>query len=247
MSTDSDAAEGGSDVRERVLVEVTISAPVDTVWRALRDPAEVAQWFGWGGPDAGAEIEAIFGQGAAADEAMRTIAFIGTDDRFELSSAGDATIVRVVRALADGDDWSDVYEDMTEGWIGFAHQLAYMVEHARGRDRRVFHLSGDVTTAGGEGFLELLGRRLARHATGAGALGGPRVLRLSRHQVGAHVGEPLDMLVIGVERPPADGAPAGGSLTVSAYGADKAGFDAEQEAWRRWWSKHLSFGPATCG
>ena len=30
-----------------VLVELAIAAPADTVWRAMRDPARIAQWFGW--------------------------------------------------------------------------------------------------------------------------------------------------------------------------------------------------------
>ena len=31
----------------RVVVDVTIAAPIERVWQALRDPALVAQWFGW--------------------------------------------------------------------------------------------------------------------------------------------------------------------------------------------------------
>ena len=31
----------------RVVVDVTIAALIDEVWQALRDPARLAQWFGW--------------------------------------------------------------------------------------------------------------------------------------------------------------------------------------------------------
>jgi hypothetical protein len=31
---------------DRVVVEVTVAAPVDVVWHALRDSAEIRRWFG---------------------------------------------------------------------------------------------------------------------------------------------------------------------------------------------------------
>lgn len=30
-----------------IIVEVTVAAPPDAVWRALRDPAEIRRWHGW--------------------------------------------------------------------------------------------------------------------------------------------------------------------------------------------------------
>ena len=44
----------------RVVVDVTIAAPIERVWQALRDPALLAQWFGWDYDKLAAEIEMIF-------------------------------------------------------------------------------------------------------------------------------------------------------------------------------------------
>ena len=41
----------------RVVVDVTIAAPIERVWQALRDPALLAQWFGWDYDKLAAEIE----------------------------------------------------------------------------------------------------------------------------------------------------------------------------------------------
>ena len=32
---------------EPVRIEVTVAAPVEEVWRALRDPAQLRRWHGW--------------------------------------------------------------------------------------------------------------------------------------------------------------------------------------------------------
>jgi hypothetical protein len=43
----------------RVVVDVIIAAPIERVWQALRDPALLAQWFGWDYDKLAAEIEMI--------------------------------------------------------------------------------------------------------------------------------------------------------------------------------------------
>jgi uncharacterized protein YndB with AHSA1/START domain len=51
---------------ERLLIEVTMAAPVDAVWRALRDPAEIRRWFGWDYDGLDEEIRLILEEGAEA-------------------------------------------------------------------------------------------------------------------------------------------------------------------------------------
>jgi len=42
-------------------IEVTIAAPVATVWQSLRDPELIKRWHGWHFPDLDQEIQLIFG------------------------------------------------------------------------------------------------------------------------------------------------------------------------------------------
>lgn len=35
---------------DRVIVDILVVAPIDVVWRALREPAEINRWFGWDYP-----------------------------------------------------------------------------------------------------------------------------------------------------------------------------------------------------
>src|SRR5262244_797234 len=44
----------------RALIEVTIAAPADEVWKSLRDRERIGQWFGWDSDSLPAEIEFIF-------------------------------------------------------------------------------------------------------------------------------------------------------------------------------------------
>ena len=39
--------EAAQPMEDHVLVEVTVPAPADAVWAALRDPAKIKDWFGW--------------------------------------------------------------------------------------------------------------------------------------------------------------------------------------------------------
>ena len=70
---------------DRVLIEVVVAAPIETVWKALRDPAEIRRWFGWDYAGLDEEIALIFGSGATALEDERVIRFDGMSDRFELA------------------------------------------------------------------------------------------------------------------------------------------------------------------
>ena len=45
---------------DRLLIEITVPAPVDVVWRALREPDIVRRWFGWEYDGLTAEVQHIF-------------------------------------------------------------------------------------------------------------------------------------------------------------------------------------------
>jgi uncharacterized protein YndB with AHSA1/START domain len=124
-----------------VICEVVIAASADAVWRALREPSEIRRWFGWDYDGLDEEIEYIFQSQAKADDAARLLDF-GEGGAIALEDRGDATAVRVTRAVADG------YDEVNEGWITFVQQLRFYLERHRGRERRTVH----IATGGDEWF-----------------------------------------------------------------------------------------------
>jgi uncharacterized protein YndB with AHSA1/START domain len=124
-----------------VIVEVAIAAPVETVWRALRDPAEIRRWFGWDYEGLDEEIRFIFLQEAKADDEAHVLDG-GAGGTIALEAQGDRTIVRVTRAT------SAEYDEVNEGWLTFVQQLRFYLERHPGQDRRTEH----VPTSGEEWF-----------------------------------------------------------------------------------------------
>ena len=122
-----------------VIAELTLPAEPDAVWRHLREPALISRWFGWDYEGLGHEIDVIFLQEARVDDRAHVLDWgdgIQEGDRFELEDLGVETRLRVVRgAPAEG------YDDITEGWITFAHQLRFALEHGGRAERRTLHLT----------------------------------------------------------------------------------------------------------
>lgn len=126
-----------------VIVEVAIAAPVETVWRALRDPAEIRRWFGWQYEGLDEEIQYIFvDHSTAADEAH--VLDGGPGGTIALEAQGDRTVVRVTRPAPAGS-WDDIYDEVNEGWLTFVQQLRFYLERHPGQERRTLHVpaSGD--------------------------------------------------------------------------------------------------------
>ena len=126
-----------------VVVEVTIAAPVDAVWRALREPAEIRRWFGWQYEGLDEEIRFIFVQEAKADDEAHVLDG-GEGGMIALEERGDGTVVRVTRAGSSEDG----YDEINEGWITFIQQLRFYLERHPGQERPTVH----VATSGEEWF-----------------------------------------------------------------------------------------------
>jgi uncharacterized protein YndB with AHSA1/START domain len=124
-----------------VIVEVVIAAPVDTVWRALRDPAEIRNWFGWEYDGLEEEIRYIFVEHSTADDDAHVLDG-GPGGTIALEPQGEQTVLRVTRASPGG------YDEVDEGWITFIQQLRFYLERHPGRRRRTVH----VPTSGDEWF-----------------------------------------------------------------------------------------------
>ena len=235
----------------RVVVDVTIAAPIDTVWRALRDPALLAQWFGWDYEKLAEEIDMIFVAGATEGEPGRVLDMGG--DAFELVPEGSSTRVRVVRSDPPaGDTWDGVYDDVDEGWRTFVAQLAFWLEVQNGvtreaSARRTIYIAGhrasadapSLTAAVGIEALEglAMGERYAlTAATGEGLAG--RVRFRSEHQLGVTVDAWGPGFLVFARKTPGDKSPHGGGFAlITTYGLGAGELARLEAAWTDAWRR----------
>jgi hypothetical protein len=234
---------------DHVLVEVTVPAPADAVWAALRDPRKISQWFGWDADGLKDEIDFIFVTHASADEARRVVTFEGVNDRYEVKARGDSCLVRVVRSAPAGD-WSDVFDGMIEGWISFTWQLAFAFARHRGEVRRTLFFSGPPRED--RLALSLLGLDAAPAPgapwslpLGPEARGSGEVWFIARHQTGVSVDAWGDGLLVVVDQPPTEKHPRGTTMLIlTTYGLSDAAFAALEARWQTWWDQRFeTVGP----
>jgi uncharacterized protein YndB with AHSA1/START domain len=153
-----------------VIFEVVVGAPVDAVWRALREPSEIRRWFGWdydaqGGLDA--EIDVIFQRQATPDDAEHVLD-CGDGGVISLEQRGEETVVRLTRAAPAGaDGWDGIYDEVNEGWLTFFQQLRFYLERHAGQERT----TQQVATGGEEWFA-------SEHQTGHVRDDGSLVIRM---------------------------------------------------------------------
>jgi hypothetical protein len=246
-----ESPQGERGHREAV-VEVTIAAPLETVWRALRDRAELRRWHGWDYDGLDGEIEVIYFTEASEPEPATagTRRLVTGASVFELADRDGRTVVRLVMAAPPEDPtWQGYYAEIKQGWLTFVQQLRYAVERHPGEDRATVYVSGVPLDPGQPGVVDLLG---------LGAVGGPgepyaaalatgddvagEVWFRSEHQLGVTVAGWGDGLLVLTDRWSPDGA-AGAIL--STYGLDGPALAALGERWQGWWAKHYGTGSPT--
>lgn len=246
-----------AEKQDRVIVEMTIAAPVDTVWKAMRDPQQMLNWFGWDADTLPDEIQFIFFDHATADEAKKVLSIHeheGIADRMELVAAPGGTILRVVRSSAVTGDWDAFYEDTWEGWTTFFQQLRFYIERHPGTKRRTLFLSGKLPAPGGMLPVAALGLgKLMTAPAGSAAsfdlplgeqVSGP-VWHHSDHQVGMTVDSWGDGLMVITDQPAPNGGPNGGGTAVlTTVGLSDAAFAALEKRWTAWWSERFPKPPA---
>jgi hypothetical protein len=252
--TASDSPLGPPPAPPRVVVDVTIAAPIERVWAALRDPALLAQWFGWDYDKLAEEIEVIFKTYSVEAEPGRRLQMGG--DVFELERVGGSTRVRLVRAEAPkSDTWDGVYDDMDEGWRTFIAQLAFWLElqHGVGREtspRRTIYLAGHRETADAPSLLAAaglaavdavaVGERYAATAITGEPLAGVVRFR-TEHQLGLSVDDWGPGLLVLAGRPPSPKSPHGGGFALlTAFGASDEGLARLTAAWSDAWRRAFS-------
>ena len=234
---------------QRELLQVTVAAPIATVWRALKDPAEIRRWFGWEYEGLEDEIRMIFGDESIFSEEEHSVRLdygTGKVDEFRLEPLdASSTRLRIIQSAPPGHDWDAIYDDIGEGWTSFVHQLRFALGRHPGEDRRTLYLSGHRPAADSASPAEAVGlgaiddvaegARYGLTAANGEELAG-EVWYRSPHQVGLTVDGYGDGLLIVTTDPVSNKPPhGGGTAIVTTYGLDAEGFDRVSRAWTDWW------------
>lgn len=240
-----------SEKQDRVIVEMTIAAPVETVWAAMREPEQLLNWFGWDADTLRDEIKFIFEDHAKADEANRVISFgeyEGVHDWVELRTAPGGTVLRVVRSVPASADWSVFYEDTWEGWITFFQQLRFLLERHPGARRRTLFLSGRLAAPGAlpvaalglEALWTAAGGSKASFALPLGETVSGTVWHQSERQVAMSVDGWGDGLLVITDQPAPNAGPnGGGTALLTTFGLSDASYAALEQRWTAWWRERF--------
>ncbi|WP_395729653.1 SRPBCC domain-containing protein [Nakamurella sp.] len=237
-------------------IEVTIAAPIADVWAALREPGRLRNWHGWeydlpDGTDAlEPEIQTIYFNPAVTEEPPTRLS-LGTDV-FDLAEVDGGVRVRITRAPRGADpDWDAYYDDITEGWTTFLHQLKWAMERHPG-DVRVTHFTAGTPLEPGPIVTRLgLAEIAAVPVGGDYAVTLPMGITLSgsvffrtEQQFGLTVTEWGDGLLEVADSPPAPHRPVAGSAAILClYGMSDAAVARLRTAWDGWWDGQ--FQPVT--
>jgi hypothetical protein len=212
-------------------IEVTVAAPVDTVWEALRDKEKVRQWHGWDYHGLDDEIDQVFFGDVVEDG--RTLA-LGGGDRFALSPSGTGTAITLIRPPLGAHPEADAYYDeVTEGWTTFLQQLRFALDRQPGAVRRTLYFAGENHDVAAELGIADVARRYTADFAGEPVSG--ELWFRSAEQVGVTVdgwGEGL-LVVAGAGKPSV-------MAVLSTYGLDEAAFADLDTRWTTWWSSRFA-------
>jgi uncharacterized protein YndB with AHSA1/START domain len=221
-------------------IEITVAAPVDEVWDALRTKDTIRHWHGWDYEGLDAEIDLIFFQHVTEDAEARTLDVQG-GDLFRLEPDGEGTKVTLTRAPRGvNPDWDAYYDEITEGWITFLHQLKFALERQPGAVRRTLFFSGHNPDS--RSVVDEL--NLPEHAAGTpfeatllGQQARGEVWFRSDHQCGVTVDAWGGGLLVVSSVDPTEARPKGAAMAVlSTYGLGDAELDELNQRWAPWWS-----------
>jgi uncharacterized protein YndB with AHSA1/START domain len=234
------------------VIEVTVSAPIGDVWRALREPDLLRNWHGWdyrtpdGGDGLDAEIQVIYFNEAVTEEPPTRL-FLGTDV-FDLTETDEGVRVRLTRAPRGANpDWDAYYDDITEGWTTFLHQLKWAVQRHPGQ-ARVTHFTAGTPHESGPivprlGLAEIAGRPIGSDYAVTLPMGldiAGTVYLHTESQLGLTVDGWGDGLLMLADSPPAEHRPVAGSAAIlSTYGLSETDLAELRATWDRWWGSHF--------
>lgn len=221
-------------------IEVTVAAPVETVWHALRDKETIRHWHGWDYEGLDDEVELIYFTEVDEDTGGHTLS-MQAGDLIRLVADGGSTRVTLTRAPRGANpDWDAYYTEITEGWITFMHQLKFAVERQPGAVRRTLFFAG--SNESGRDLADELGlpagptvetSLLGEHVKG-------EVWFRSEHQLGVTVDAWGDGLLVVASNGPTEDKPEGTAMAVlSTYGLDEARLTEIRERWIPWWTERF--------
>ncbi|KPI13274.1 hypothetical protein OK006_3662 [Actinobacteria bacterium OK006] len=230
----------------RPRIEVTIAAPVDVVWDALRSKDKIRHWMGWDYEGLPGEIDLIFFTGTVENASARTLTLHGGDE-FRLEPHGEGTRVTLTRVpRGDNPDRDAYYDDVTEGWVTFLQQLKFAVERHPGAVRRTLSFVG-----GNDNAVHLIdaldladiaaGTPFQRNLLGEDVAGD--MWFRSDHQLGITVDAWGNGLLIVSSADPSPSKPNGVAMAIlSTYDLDDAQLAELDSRWRPWWTERFPGG-----
>jgi hypothetical protein len=232
---------------EQRLLAVKLAAPLQTVWRALREPELIASWFGWDAPTLAEEIRFIFLDTATADDTRHVLSFgewEGASDRIELAALDGGTEVKLIRRGGAPLDWSGSYDAVAEGWVTFAEQLRLALDRHLGEHRRTIYLSGaamgeDTRLFEKLGLASALGNDVGTPYDAPLPFAEPisgTLWHKTHFQLGVLVEQWGDGLLVASDMGVSPRRPhGGGSVLITTYGVSDSQFAELEQRWRSWW------------
>ncbi|MFD4673346.1 SRPBCC domain-containing protein [Lentzea sp. NPDC058450] len=224
-------------------LEIRVATTVGAAWRALRDKDVIRQWHAWQSGELEAELDSIYFTDVVEDEANHTLVPNG-GDKFEIKEDGDGVRIILTRAPLSGDaEWDAYYDDVTEGWTSFLHQLRFALERKPGETRRTLFFGNRGTYSGTvveRLALDGVGEPGSRYtATLAGEAVEGEVWFRSEHQLGVTVDAWGEGLLVIAGTGPSATDPSGTSMALlSTYGLDEDGYSLLDKRWSQWWSEN---------
>lgn len=243
----------GDDGAVRFTVEVPASR--DVVWRWLREPGLIGQWFGWQYEGLADEIAMIFDDGNLVDGEVDLLRFGGHQIR--LVGAGGSTQLEVARCAPTADeaaamDWDAMADDIEEGWRTFLEQLRFAVSAHPDEPRTTRYLAGSAKAAAPDPVWSVLGPSepvvgqrwsgpLGPEASASGTL-----WAVSPLQVLVTVDAWGPGLLAATQAPNRDPRWSGAALTLTTYGLGAEQLDELTGRWSAWWAdRYAPGGPWT--
>jgi uncharacterized protein YndB with AHSA1/START domain len=227
-------------------VEVDVRVEPERIWRALTEPDQIAQWFGWDAETLAEEIQFIFFEHAEPDAARFRLEFDGPGEQYlETAVSGGNSVVRAVNrgdgpggqlggasAEADaGEAEAGGSDAIEQGWIAFLHQLKRYVESHSSDPRRTLYLTG----AGPAGEIAAaVDRRLPGELWFSGTY--TRVYGTGDFGPG--------LAVLYTSAPLGSEDEEGATLTLSTWGLSDSDFFELTSDWLGWWQGLVEGGEA---
>ncbi|MEV8373359.1 hypothetical protein AB0P21_11515 [Kribbella sp. NPDC056861] len=220
-------------------IVVTVAAPVEAVWDALRNKEKIQHWHGWEYEGLDAEIDLIFFTAFTEDGEAHTLELQGGDVFAVEPWEGGSRITLTRAPHGDDPEWDAYYDDITEGWTTFIQQLRFALERHPGEARRTLFYSGAGDRSTGPaselGLDGAVGSAYEGEVVGELVTG--QVFFRSENQVGLTVDQWGDGLLVLSHAGVSEQKPTGAAMAVlTFYGVGdevRAGVDAR---WQAWWS-----------